>query len=764
MDILIVGSGGREHAIAWKISQSPWVRRLFIAPGNAGTAALGENVEIQPDDVNRLVAFALDKGIDLVIIGPEVALAAGIVDALNEKGIRAFGPTRLAAELESSKTFSKAFMARNNIPTARYRSFDNFEAAKDFLAEVHWPVVIKASGLAAGKGVIIPQSDEEAIQALKSILVERAFGTAGDEVVIEERLDGVEVSVLAFTDGKTILSMPAAQDHKRLLDGDLGPNTGGMGAYAPAPVYTEFLRHQVEQTILIPTIRSMAAEGRPYQGVLYAGLMLTSSGPKVLEYNCRFGDPETQVLLTLLESDLLDILESCIAGNLNQVPVIWKAASSVTIVLASDGYPGKYKTGEEIFIPQIGPREGFIFHAGTKLDHGHVVTAGGRVLNLTCVGSSLEQAIKNAYLLVGQVNFPGKIFRKDIGYRALIKPNNHNQSEYARSGVDIDAGNQAVSLMRNDVKSTYTPAVLAGIGSFGGLWDATEIKKMKSPVIVASTDGVGTKVRLAALASSYESIGEDIVNHCINDILVQGAVPLFFLDYFACSKLDPRVVARIVSGISKACRESNCVLLGGETAEMPGVYQPGEFDLAGTIVGVVEKETILPKKSLMEGDLLIGLESNGPHTNGYSLIRQVFQNLSLTDQVPGENRRIIDALLTPHKSYLPVLKGCLESDPIPVKGLAHITGGGFTENIPRILPEGLSAHIRVGSWPVPSIFHLIQDTGRITQDEMFRVFNMGIGMVAVVSPQHFDLFQKQVPEKVWLIGELTNGQKGVKFL
>lgn len=765
MNILIIGSGGREHAIAWKVCQSPRPHKLYIAPGNAGTAALGVNIDIQPDDVDRLLSYSLQHSIDLAIVGPEGALAAGIVDAFRKNHIRIFGSTQKAAELESSKAFSKAFMERNNIPTARYQTFDNYEEAKEYLTQVRWPVVVKASGLAAGKGVILPQSQDEALQALQSMLLERSFGSAGDKVIIEERLEGEEVSALAFTDGKTIVSMPASQDHKRLLDGDQGPNTGGMGAYAPAPIYDPTTQRQVEQSILIPTIQAMAAEGRLYQGVLYAGLILTSSGPKVLEFNCRFGDPETQVLLPLLETDLLDVIDACIDGNLHKLDVKWKKSSAVTVVLASSGYPGKYEIGREITFKQPLPSsEGIIFHAGTKMTDNKIVTAGGRVLNATSVGETLSGAVETAYRVVSQVDFPGMVFRKDIAHHALAKPEKADSSAYVASGVNIDAGNQAVLLMRNSVQSTYTPAVLAGIGSFGGLWDATAIKNLEEPVLVASTDGVGTKVRLAAQANQYESIGQDIVNHCINDILVQGAFPLFFLDYIACARLDPLIVAQIVSGISKACRESNCALLGGETAEMPGVYQPGEFDLAGTIVGVVEKKQILPKNNLAAGDVLVGLASSGPHTNGFSLIRKVFENSNLDDNLPGENQTIMDTLLSPHRSYLPVLRDCLQTTPDLVKGLAHITGGGFFENIPRILPADLTAVIQKGSWPVPPIFQMIQNTGNISRKEMYRVFNMGIGMVAVVSRTNLDLFRQQVPERTWIIGELSSGARRVELI
>lgn len=334
------------------------------------------------------------------------------------------------------------------------------------------------------------------------------------------------------------------------------------------------------------------------------------------------------------------------------------------------------------------------------------------------------------------------------------------KSDYTSSGVNIDAGNKAVDLMKDAVKSTYNASVLAGIGSFGGLFDASALKEMKSPVLVASTDGVGTKVKLAASVGRYRSIGYDIVNHCINDILVQGAKPLFFMDYFATSKLNPEQTAEVVTGIAEACKESGVVLLGGETAEMPGVYQPNEFDVAGTIVGVLERSEILPRKNIEAGDVLIGIKSSGPHTNGYSLIRKIFENTSLETVIPEINSSLADALLAPHRSYYPILSPVLSQ----VKALAHITGGGFIENIPRILPEYLDANIQLGSWDIPPLWNLIQQTGEIETKEMYRVFNMGIGMIMIVDKESVSSIQSQIPEKTFLIGELIQGKKKVNLI
>jgi phosphoribosylformylglycinamidine cyclo-ligase len=334
-------------------------------------------------------------------------------------------------------------------------------------------------------------------------------------------------------------------------------------------------------------------------------------------------------------------------------------------------------------------------------------------------------------------------------------------SDYAVSGVDIDAGNRAIQLMQAAVKSTYGPEVLGGIGSFGGLYEASALKLMKSPVLVASTDGVGTKVKIAAQAGRYRSVGQDIVNHCTNDILVQGARPLFFLDYFATSKLDPQIVAEVVTGISQACREAACALIGGETAEMPGVYAQGEFDIAGTMIGVLERESILPRPDICSGDVLLGIRSSGPHTNGYSLIRRIFEGVPLETIFPELGISLADALLAPHRSYLQALQPIISDMQSPIKALAHLTGGGFIENIPRVLPGTVDAVIDTSAWTTPALFKLIQERGEVAPEEMYRVFNMGIGMVVIVDKQDVGRLQKAIPEPTFIIGELVEGKHKV---
>ncbi len=422
MRVLIVGGGGREHALAWKVAQSPRLARLYLAPGNAGTAALGTNLPLRADDLEGLVQFATPAEIDLVIIGPEAPLAAGLADALRAAGQRVFGPSQAAAQIEASKTFAKEFMQRSGLPTAASASFTDLHAAVGHLLTVDFDqagVVVKASGLAAGKGVVVADCADDAEAALRAMLVERDFGSAGDTVLIEERLSGEEVSLLAFTDGVTVRPMPPAQDHKRLLAGDEGPNTGGMGAYAPAPVCPPALVDELTATILQPAIDGLRAEGTPIVGVLYAGLMLTAAGPRVLEFNCRFGDPETQAILPLLASDLLDVVDACVDGRLAEVEPRWNPGAAACVVMASAGYPGISSTGCAIKGLDVSPPQTAVFHGATEQQAGQVFTSGGRVLGVTGWSDTLEDAIRRAYEAVSGIHFDGQQYRADIGRRAL---------------------------------------------------------------------------------------------------------------------------------------------------------------------------------------------------------------------------------------------------------------------------------------------------------------------------------------------------------
>ncbi|RHZ15905.1 hypothetical protein DYB26_000751 [Aphanomyces astaci] len=935
-NILLVGNGGREHALAWKLAQSPQAAHIFVAPGNGGTAAGANpkisNVALSPDRPDLLIAFCKENNVSLCVVGPEAPLVAGLADHLNGAGIPTFGPSARAAQLEGSKAFSKDFMARHDIPTAAYKNFTRYEDAKAFVDSIEYNVVIKASGIAAGKGVLIPTTKEETVAALKEVMVTKAFGSAGDEVVIEEFMTGEEVSLLAFCDGQRVVAMPGAQDHKRILDNDQGPNTGGMGVYAPAPCLFGAVEQQCVE-IVQKSVTALAKEGMPFVGVLFAGFMLTPTGPKIVEYNVRFGDPETEVLLPLLNSDLVEIFLACVEHRLDASLVRWKDGAAATVVLASEGYPESYPKGRVITgtdaanaLPDV-----TVFHAGTTLNGGdELVTSGGRVLTVTATAPSMKDAIQAAYKGVSKVHFAGAQHRSDIGHRGLLRscptiklgvlgstrgsslqpildaiaagelnatveivvsdrkasgilerarthhidahavsgknktrdavdaevtallqskqvdlvlcigymrifsgsfcqawagrvlnvhpsllpefaggmdlavhqavvdakktetgctvhyiteevdagpiavqlkcpvyPTDVAESvkarvqplegaaflyaikrhqvhaylgktvvSYADAGVSIDAGNALVQKIKPACKSTVRPGCDADLGGFGGLFDLQAAGYDKDTVLVACTDGVGTKLKIAQLTGQHHTVGIDLVAMSVNDLLVQGAEPLFFLDYYACGALDVTAAAQVVEGIAEGCRQSACGLIGGETAEMPSMYHGGDYDLAGFCVGAVHKAKLLPLP-VHHGDVVLGLPSAGLHSNGYSLVRKLVDVANLTYEAPcpweptttlGEN------LLTPTRIYvkalLPLLKQGL------VRAMAHITGGGLLENIPRVLADTDAVEIDSAAWRLPPVFGWLRSVGNLPDEEVSRTFNCGIGMVVIVAPEH----------------------------
>ena len=423
MRVLVIGSGGREHALVWKLSQSKRVTKIFAAPGNAGTAELAENVNVQPENMNQLFHVARQQKIDFTVVGPEDPLSLGIVDEFESRGFPIFGPSRMAARLEGSKVFTRRLCKQHAIPSAEFAVFSDPEAARKYVRERGAPTVVKADGLAKGKGVYVCKTVEEALAAIDEIMVKKAYGDAGNEVVIEGFLEGEEASILAFTDSRTIYAMESAQDHKRVGDGDTGPNTGGMGAYSPAPVVTPALQMQIEREILVPTVHAMNTEECPYRGVLYAGVMITKTGPQVLEFNVRFGDPETQPIMIRLKSDLLDVLEAVTKGKLDEATMDWEKRPAVCVVLASGGYPGHYEKGKEI----TGLREAAamkdvkVFHAGTTAKDGRVFTSGGRVLGVTALGKTVKEAQERAYEAAKVIHFDGVQYRTDIAGRAIAR-------------------------------------------------------------------------------------------------------------------------------------------------------------------------------------------------------------------------------------------------------------------------------------------------------------------------------------------------------
>ncbi|KAL2919353.1 hypothetical protein HK105_200996 [Polyrhizophydium stewartii] len=762
MNVLLVGSGGREHAIAWALAKSK---------RNGGTACAANvvNVPIQPVGplFSNLVGFAVENNVELVVAGPEQPLVEGIHAAFRKVGIACFGPSKEAARIEGSKAFSKEFMARHHIPTAAYKTFTKFEDAKAYIEAFKGSFVIKADGLAAGKGVLLPETVAEGIEGLKSIMVDSIFGSAGAEVVIEERMTGEEVSILALSDGYTVIPFPAAQDHKRAYDGDKGPNTGGMGAYAPAPVYTSDLAAEVKRTILQPAIDGMRRDGFPFVGVLFAGLMLTPTGPKVVEFNCRFGDPETQTVLPLLDDhcDLAEIMLACTQGRLDAVPVAFKRQVAVTVVGAAKGYPGTYEKGKTIPVPPSIDANTHIFHAGTALKDGKLVSSGGRVLAVTATAATIPEALINAYKTLDLVKFEGMEYRIDIAHRAvkLLETRAKTGTTYADAGVSIDAGNLLVEKIKPFVKATRRSGADADLGGFGGLFDL-KAAGYKDPILVSGTDGVGTKLKIAQAIRKHDTIGIDLVAMSVNDVIVQGAEPLFFLDYYASSKLEVDVAKDVVAGIAQGCSESGCALIGGETAEMPGIYQHGDYDLAGFVVGAVERDQVLPRMDkIVPGDVLLGLPSSGVHSNGFSLVRHVvaLAGLDFASACPFEppktGQTLGEALLTPTRLYikqlLPVVRKGL------VKSMSHITGGGFIDNVPRTLPGHVGVEIDATAWPLLPVFRWVKSAGGIANLELARTFNCGIGMVLVVAASDAAEVTKMLQsegETVYSIGKVVD--------
>ena len=425
MKVLVIGSGGREHTLVWKITQSPKVSKVYCAPGNAGISRLAQCVNIDADSIEKLVDFAQKEKIDLTVVGPELPLSRGIVNEFNQQGLRIFGPSKEAAEIESSKVFSKYLLKKYNIPTANYQVFQNIEKALDDIKKQTFPLVIKADGLAAGKGVFIVKNLSQAKDALNALMEEKKFGEAGRQVIIEEFLEGEEVSILAFCDGKTVIPMVSSQDHKKIFDNDQGPNTGGMGAYSPVPFYPDEFEKRVLEEILKPTVKGLQNEGKEYKGVLYAGLILTKEGPKVLEFNARFGDPETQVILPRLKTDLIDILNAVIDSTLHKINIQWEDNAAVCVVVASGGYPEKYQKGKVISgLEKLEKMKDMIaFHAGTKFQEGRVVTSGGRVLGITAWDETISKAKEKAYKGVNEIYFEDMYYRKDIAAKAIKEKN-----------------------------------------------------------------------------------------------------------------------------------------------------------------------------------------------------------------------------------------------------------------------------------------------------------------------------------------------------
>ncbi|PWN19496.1 putative bifunctional purine ade1 [Microstroma glucosiphilum] len=772
--ILLLGAGGREHALAHHLLASPRVEQIFVAPGNGGTATLDakrcKNIDV-PAGVNgdwkQIVQWSREQQVNFVVPGPEQPLVDGVEQAFRDVGIPVFGPSPHAAQMEGSKAFSKDFMAKHSIPTADYKHFSASEISEclSYIESLGGAqaVVLKASGLAAGKGVILPETKEEAESTVRDILEKKIFGDAGSTLLIESRLTGPELSVLLFSDGYSHVSLPACQDHKRIGEGDTGPNTGGMGAYCPAPEATPEVVAAIERDVVEPSISGMRKDGFPFVGLLFIGLMITPQGPKVLEYNVRFGDPETEAVLELLDpagASLADIMVACAERRLDSVDVKYKKGhSAVSIVLASGGYPGSYPKGKKITVGSV-PEGVKVFHAGTSLSSSNeLVTAGGRVIAVSAAGPTLFGALELAYKGVDAVDFEGKTFRRDIAHRALALASKSKQTNgegftYASAGVSVTNGNDLVDAIKPLAKSTRRPGCDASLGGFGGVFDL-KATGYKDPVLVSGTDGVGTKLKVANDVGphGHGGVGIDLVAMSVNDLLVQGAEPLYFLDYFSTSHLEVPLARSVIAGIAEGCLQAGCALIGGETAEMPGMYAAGEYDLAGFAVGAVEREGLLPRMDLIKaGDVLMGLRSSGVHSNGFSLVRKIVAHagLSLDSACPWNSQApsLGEDLLTPTRIYVkPLLPLLSVPDSTGIKALSHITGGGFTENVPRILPQHLGVSIDLSKWELPPVFQWLQKNGRVATKEMCRTFNCGVGMVLIVEADRVEEVKRGLSER-----------------
>jgi len=551
MKILVIGSGGREHALVWKLRQSPRVSEIYCAPGNAGIAGMAECVAIEADDVKSLLKFARSRKIDLTVVGPEAPLTLGVVDAFQKAGLRIFGPSGKAARMEGSKVFSKDLMQKYHIPTGHYAVFAKRNEAHAYLDKVGAPVVVKADGLAAGKGVIVARTVVEAKEAVDLIVKQKAFGAAGKQVIIEEFLEGEEASFIAFTDGKTVLPLPTSQDHKAVFDGDQGPNTGGMGAYSPAPVVTEELHRQAMEEVMLPTVRAMAAEGCPYKGVLYAGLMIKDGKAKVLEFNCRFGDPECQPLLMRLKTDLVDVMEATIDGRLHEIALDIDPRPTVCVVMASGGYPGSYEKGREIkgLKKAAGVKDVVVFHAGTARKNGKIVNAGGRVLGVTAIGETLRQAIGQAYEAVDCISWKGCFFRRDIGQKALQRR--------AKAQVGIVMGSDS------DLKIMQGAADI--LQKFGIPYEMTVASAHRTPELAcrfaATARERGVKVIIAGAGMAAHLAGVLAAHTTLPVIGVPiDAGPLNGLDALLSTVQMPPGVPVATMGIGKAGAKNAAIL------------------------------------------------------------------------------------------------------------------------------------------------------------------------------------------------------------
>ncbi len=730
--VLIIGSGGRECAVAKKLSKSSRCEVFYYGTSqNPIMDRYGKLVEIGSlSDIDRIVNL-LD-GYDLVFVGPEKPLNDGIVDALSSIGTFCIGPTKKLAQIETSKIFTRSLLQKIGLgdKSVNYWKFMPGDTSYRELINSNLNIVIKADGLHGGKGVKVFGDHLHNAEDCKKYCHD--IHNNNEPFLIEEKIVGDEFSLISLCDGKSIVHTIPVKDFKRAYDGDTGPNTGSMGSITEYGNTLSFLTEKdiMEcQKINENVFNGLQTEcGEEYRGVLYGSFMKTTSGIKVFEYNARFGDPECINILELMKTDFLDVLLAIKEQTLSTINLSFREDASVFKYIVPQGYPTNPVKNKKIRIPKdlvdsiIGASLSRSINLGNHAQCEYI-ELGSRTMGYIITGKTIEECAHQCNLLCNSVSGP-VFYRKDIG----------KMSKYKLSGVNIEEGNRTVRKIKTYVESTFNNNVVSKFGDFSGMF---KLSGYNNPILVSTTDGVGTKSILVlekyGPEIGYQMLGKDIVNHCVDDILVKGAKRLFFLDYFAASKINSEHVKFFVKGISEACRDAGCVLIGGETAEMPDIYNTGHSDIVGTMIGVVEEDKIIDgKRDIEVGDIVIGFHSSGPHTNGYSLIRKILKEHESTN---GEiDKATQNNLCASHKSYLSIYT-YLEDNNIKIKGMVHITGGGFEDNIPRVLPKNMS--INYNTWEFDPIFKFIQTIGKISNSEMKKVFNCGIGMVMVLDSENY---------------------------
>jgi phosphoribosylamine--glycine ligase/phosphoribosylaminoimidazole synthetase len=739
LNVLVLGCGGREHMIAKKICESPRCHSLHCLGSylNPGLEQLIKNKNgkllyhiANPCDPVVVAEYARNEHIDLVVIGPEAPLENGVSDALWEAGVYCIGPTKRYAQIETSKGFARELFKKYSLEGyIQHRAFKAhgktfLQEVMDTLEEFGKEYVIKADGLKGGKGVQV--AGDHLKNHLDAIRYICGFAD-GEQFVVERKVYGREFTLMSFCDGHSLAHMPIARDFKRAFEGDQGPNTGGMGSYSDCTgllpdltaadrIKAEKINEAVVHTLSTELGKCTGEIG--YVGILYGSFMKTIDGDiKVIEYNARFGDPEAINVLSVLETDLLEIFVAMAEQRLNEISVSFANKATVCKYLVPEGYPEHPIKGDTIDLSQMQHPE-MLIYGSVRQRNGkstmELEALGSRALAIVAAGNSIEEAEKLAEMEIKTIK--GKLFhRSDIGKNI---PQMHNRC--------LTYKDASIELEKNDVIVEGLQKFLPEIGSFGGLCTLEMNNVNSKPILVGSIDGVGTKSMIAELVGNYDSLGEDIVNHGANDVLVEGAEPLFFLDYLATDQIDPKVVVSIVNSMHQACQKINCKLIGGETAEMTDVYRKGHWDIVGCMVGIIPNPIYrIDSTKIVPGDIVLGVASTGLHTNGFTLVRRLF-----SEQEIKQNKELAEALLKPHHCYLPEVK-TLFKEGIQIKGLCHITGGGLIGNPPRILPKNTSMLLNPNLWSRPKIFDQIEQRG-VSKEEMYRIFNCGLGMLIIV--------------------------------